>query len=168
MEKQIEAYIEENLSGEAKETALAFAAHLRELGIEFYKDTCPCWRDKIYYWLKYKDACVGFLAIKDPDEPHNLWTVWCDDGTTDWSQTFGLDEALIEVGCSHIDFCGFCGACGGGRDRVILGRTFENVCNCTFRLDNPTSDSLSFMKKMVEIRKADILRGANHERGVGM
>ena len=161
MEKQIENYIEENLKDGAKDVALAFVTYLREIGIEFYKDKGPCWKDKIYYWLKCGNACVGFLAIKDPEEPQNLWTVWCEDGNTDWSKTHGMDEELINIGCSRIDFCGFCHSCGGGKDRTILGRNFENVCNCTFRIDNPTAKELPFMKKMAEIRKNDILNGGN-------
>ena len=56
---QIEEYICENLAGGAKETALEFVAFLREKGIEFYKDNSPCWRDKIYYWLKGENKCVA-------------------------------------------------------------------------------------------------------------
>lgn len=159
MEKQIENYIEEYLDGDAKKVATEFVSFLREVNVEFYKDNCPCWRDKVYYWLKYGSACVGFLAIKDPDEPENLWTVWCDDGNTDWSLTHGMDDALIRIGHANIDYCGFCGSCGGGRTRVILGRSFDNVCNCTFRFDNPTGKDLPFIKRMVEIRKNDILNG---------
>lgn len=157
MERQIEVYIEENLDGAAKAIAMEFVSFLRKTGIEFYKDNCPCWRDKVYYWLKCGNACVGFLAIKDPEEPQNLWTVWCDDGNTDWSKIHGLNDTLIRIGHENIDYCGFCGACGGGKSRTILGRDFDNVCNCTFRFDNPTARELPFIKKMVEIRKNDIL-----------
>lgn len=79
MEKQLEEYIKENLIGETQITALEFVAFLRSNNIEFYKDNSSCWKDKIYYWLKFKNECVAFIAIKDPEEPKNLWTVWSDD-----------------------------------------------------------------------------------------
>ena len=81
MTKQIETYIEENLSGEAKRTALELVEFLRDNELTFSKDTCDCWRDKIYYWVKLGDECVCFIAIKDPDEPDNLWTIWSDDSS---------------------------------------------------------------------------------------
>ena len=48
MTKQIETYIEEYLSGELKKTALDFVRYLKAKDLTFYKDTCDCWKDKIY------------------------------------------------------------------------------------------------------------------------
>ena len=55
--KQIENYIEENLMGQFKLVALDFVAFLRNNNVEFYKDMCDCWKDKIYYWVKLGDEC---------------------------------------------------------------------------------------------------------------
>lgn len=82
MTKRIEDYISENLIDEAKAAALEFVAFLRNNNIEFYRDKGSYWKDKIYYWLKFKEECVAFIVIKDPDEPDNLWTVWSDDSAT--------------------------------------------------------------------------------------
>lgn len=40
--KRIEDYIENNLYGEMKETALNFIEFLRTNGLTFYRDTCDC------------------------------------------------------------------------------------------------------------------------------
>lgn len=53
MTKQIEDYIKENLVGEAQAIALTFVIFLRNNNIEFYKDNGSCWKDKIFYWLKF-------------------------------------------------------------------------------------------------------------------
>lgn len=45
MTKQIETYIEENLFGEVKQTALAFVRYLKTNGLSFYKDTGDCWKE---------------------------------------------------------------------------------------------------------------------------
>lgn len=147
--KQIEEYACENLIGEAKETALEFIAFLREIGIEFYKDNSCCWRDKIYYWLKFKDKCVAYIAIKDPDEPDHLWTVWSDDSKA--FEHIDMDYGMKGVAWKYIDFCSYCGSCGGGRKKTIFGKDFDGVCGCTFRIDNPVQDDLPFMKKMIEL-----------------
>lgn len=154
MEKQIEEYIKENLIGEAQTTALEFVAFLRSNNIEFYKDRGSCWKDKIYYWLKFKNECVAFIAIKDPDEPQNLWTVWSDDSKA--FETDIIDDKIKNTAWKHIDFCGHCGSCGGGKRKVIFGKEFSEVCGCTFRIDNPQLNDLPFLKKMVELCKLHI------------
>ena len=39
---------------------------------------------------------------------------------------------------------------------MIFGKEFDDVCGCTFRIDNPKQEDLSFLKKMVEIRVKEI------------
>ena len=123
MANQIEDYISENLLDETKAAALEFVAFLRNIDIEFYKDNGPCWKDKIYYWLTFKGECVAFIAIKDPDEPENLWTVWSDD-----SPAFSngmIDDEIKNNAWEHVDFCRHCGSCGGGRKKIIFGKEFD-------------------------------------------
>ena len=48
MTKQIENHIEENLTGQLKQVALDFVAFLRKNNVEFYRDICDCWKDKLY------------------------------------------------------------------------------------------------------------------------
>lgn len=151
MSKQIEEYIKENLTEEACTTALEFIAFLRNKNIEFYKDNGSCWKDKIYYWLKFKNECVAFIAIKDPDEPENLWTVWSDDSKAFEADIF--DDEIKNTAWKYIDFCGHCGSCGGGKHKVVFGKEFSEVCGCTFRIDNPQPSDLPFLKKMVELCK---------------
>lgn len=154
MTKQIEEYIKENLIGEAQTTALEFVAFLRSNNIEFYKDNCSCWKDKIYYWLKFKNECVAFIAIKDPDEPKNFWTVWSDDSKAFEADI--IDDEMKNNAWKHIDFCGHCGSCGGGKRKVVFGKEFPEVCGCTFRIDNPQLKDLPYLKKMVDLCKLHI------------
>lgn len=149
MQKQIENDIKENLSGEAQTTALEFVGFLRSNNIEFYKDESSCWKDKIYYHIKFNGECVAFISIRDPDEPNNLWTVWSDDCKAFENDI--SDNEIKNTAWSHIDFCGRCGSCGGGKTKTVFGKEFKGVCGCTFRIDNPKQSDLPFLKKMVEI-----------------
>lgn len=151
MIKQIEDYIRENISGEAMTVALDFVSFLRSNDIEFYKDEGSWWKDKIYYWLKFEGKCVAFIAIRDPDEPHNLWTVWSDDNKA--FEHSDIDDEIKTVAWNYIDFCGHCGSCGGGKKKTVFGKEFDGVCGCTFRVDNPKRSDLPFLKKIVEICK---------------
>lgn len=156
MTKQIETYIEENLSDESKITALELVEFLRDNELTFYKDTCDCWKDKIYYWVKLGDECVCFIAIKDPDEPDNLWTIWSDDSFA--YEDASISDEIKNVGWQYVDHCGNCGSCGGGKEKIIFGKSFPRVCGCTFRIDNATQEDLPFLKTMIDLRIKELLR----------
>lgn len=150
---EIEYYIEKHLTGSTKQVALDFIGFLRDNEVAFIKDE-GYWRSKIYYYLKYKGINIAFIAIKDPDEPENLWTVWSDD-----SSIYEADiscDSIKQAAWTHVDFCGGCGSCGGGKQKKIFGKAFDRVCGCTFRIDNPNEHDLPFLKRMIEIRKAEI------------
>lgn len=154
MVKKIEDYVEENLADGARQTALEFIDYLQTSGLEFVKDN-GYWKDKIYYLIKFKNECVCFIAIKDPDEPKNLWTIWSDD--TKAYEDSSVEEEIKSIAWKYVDHCGNCGSCGGGRHKIVFGKNFESVCRCTFRVDNPEESDLPFLKKMVELWKNDIL-----------
>lgn len=108
MDKQIETYIDENLTDEIRDTAMWFVEYLKEKGLTFYRDTCDCWKDKIYYWAKSNDKCVCFIAVNDPDEPKNFWTVWSDDSPS--YEASSVDDKIKIIGWKYIDHCGNCGS----------------------------------------------------------
>lgn len=149
--------IRDNLSPEEQEIALDFINYLKSSNMTFYRDTCDCWMDKMYYWVKFGDKCVCFIAIKDPDEKEDHWTVWSEDMSSSWMEDYPVDNEIKETAWKHIDYCGNCGSCGGGRRKIVFGREFDKVCGCTFRIGNPDKKDLTFLKKMAEIRKKELL-----------
>lgn len=159
MNKTIVDCIDENLNGDAKQTALDFVNFLKSKQLTFYKDMCDYWKDKIYYWVKLGDECVCFIAIADPDEPQNLWTVWSDESKL--YEDYIVDEGIKAVAWKNIDLCGNCGSCGGGQSKKVFGKTFDRVCGCTFRIDNPTAKDIPFLEKIVEIKIIDICGSDN-------
>ena len=153
MSKNIFDYIEENLCGETKQTALEFAEFLYSSSIEFIRDN-GYWKNKIYYLCKFNDEYVCFIAIKDPDEPENDWTIWSEDSNAYEDAT--INENVKNSAWEYVDHCGNCGSCGGGKTKNIFGKMFDDVCGCTFRIDNATESDLPFLKKMIELRIAEI------------
>ncbi|MBQ3550450.1 MAG: hypothetical protein IJA41_05675 [Clostridia bacterium] len=156
MAKTIIDYINEYLSGEIQQTALKFVYFLQSQNLKFYKDNCDCWKDKVYYWVTYNNECVCFIAIADPDEPQNLWTVWSDESKL--YEDYIVNNEIKQTAWTHVDLCGNCGSCNGGKQKTVFGKTFDRVCSCTFRIDNPTSADAPFMKRMVEIKIEEILK----------
>ena len=153
MDKSIFDYITDNLSGEMQKTALDFANYLRDSHIEFIKDN-GYWKNKIYYLCKFNGEYVCFIAIKDPDEPENHWTIWSEDSNA--YEDANADDNVKRSAWKYVDHCGNCGSCGGGKVKTIFGKVFDDVCGCTFRIDNATQSDLPFLKKMVELRIDEI------------
>ncbi len=149
IEPNIEDYILNELSADDRDIALDFINYLKDNYLTFYKDNFECWKNKIYYWVKCGDKCVCFIAINDPDEKDNRWTVWSDD--MELPDKYPVSGSIKESAWRHIDHCGSCGSCGGGRRKTVFGKVFENVCGCTFRVDNPDHDDMAFLKVMVDI-----------------
>ena len=154
MNKSIFDYIAEKLSGDMKQTALDFVNFLQDNSVEFIKDN-GYWKDKIYYLCKFNGEYVCFIAIKDPDEPENHWTIWSEDSNAYEDVT--ADDSVKNAAWKHVDHCGNCGSCGGGKTKNIFGRVFDEVCGCTFRIDNAIQNDLPFLKKMIELRIAEII-----------
>ena len=156
VELHIEDYICRELSSEEQKVAMNFVGYLRDKHLSFYKDNGAYWKEKIYYWVKLNDECVCFIAIKNPDEKNNHWTIWSADMGSQWLAKALVDNDIKEIAWKYVDHCGRCGSCGGGRHKIIFGKKFVDVCGCTFRIDNPNHDDISFLKEMVEIRIKEI------------
>ena len=156
MQEQIEREISENLTGEMRETALKFTAFLKSHGLMFHRDRSGDWAEKIYYWVRSDKNCVCFIAVKDPDEPENAWTVWSDDSAA-YEAPLG-DAETSEIGLKYVNRCEKCGACGGGQVKTVFGKRISGVCMCTFRVDNADLNGLPFLKTMVELRLNEILQ----------
>ena len=70
---------------------------------------------------------------------------------------FPIDEELKEIAWKHVqDPCASPVVHAAEAKKGRLRRMFENVCQCTFRFDNPDAYDLRFMKMMVDIRKKEL------------
>jgi len=54
IEPNIEDYILNELSADDRDIALDFINYLKDNYLTFYKDNCECWKNKIYYWVKWR------------------------------------------------------------------------------------------------------------------
>jgi hypothetical protein len=160
-EQRIENHILEALSDDAQNIALDFVAYLRANNMQFERGT-GYWADKRYWMIKYQDEYVcfilvnGFGAVRDKTEPEGL-IIWSDDSGSNWFEGFSLDEQIKEIAWENVDLCAKCGSCSGGTRKTIFGKEFDKICRTTFRFNNPDVQVLKCVKKMVEIRKNDIL-----------
>ena len=158
--QSIEDSIVEILTGEAQKNALEFAAYLRANEMLFEKGR-GYWEGKLYWLIKYKEEYVCYILIGAEEKPGpGPWIIWSDDSGSNCFEDYSLDEQMKEVAWKNVDICGNCGGCDnpGGTRKTIFGKDFNNVCRTAMNFTNPDVETLECVKKMVEIRKNDILR----------
>jgi len=161
MDIGIEESIRRELPPDEQPLALAFVRCLQEHRLTFRKDSSSYWRNKAYYWVQWQEQCVCFIAIANPDEKENRWTVWSADMDAAWLKGDNVPPDVQETAWRSVDHCGHCGSCAGGRQKVIFGKAFHDICGCTFRIDNPHPEDLPFLKIMVELRLRELRSGGD-------
>ena len=162
-EQKIEEFIIKHLVGDTQKNALAFVAFLRENEMQFHRDTNGYWEDKLYWWIKCKDEYFCFILINGYEDSH--WGIWFEDGDSDCYADAPVSERIKEIAWANVDI--FKGDCGGGQceglRKVIFGRLFESLYRTLMFFDNPNTEALECMKKLVELRKNDIF---GNEEGI--
>ena len=163
--KRIEDVINDVLEGDSKKNALNFANYLRANEIPLDESDC-------YWEVKLNGKCMCFILIIDSDDAPGPWTVWSDQEPGTWStwsdkdeikeyEDSTVDKHIKEIAWSHVNFCTNCGSgCNPGRSKTILGKNFDNVCKSTMAFTDPDAEALECLKKMLDIRKRDILNSA--------
>lgn len=138
-EHTIEAAIGEGLIANAKNNALAF-------------------------------VCFILLNNEAKTDPKS-WTVWSDDGGAGTFGDSAADEETKAALWQHVVVCEKEERCFDGCKRarkVILGKAFDSVCTTAIKFENPDEKAVRAMKKMVEIRMADILKSTGMPQGISL
>jgi hypothetical protein len=105
-----------------------------------------------------------FVLIGDSEDRGIPWTIWSDtndSSDSQWYESSPSDERTKEAAWKNVDYCGNCSPdspCFGGMYKTIFGKEFDRVCRTTFRFDNPGDEALEGAKKLIELRKNDILQ----------
>lgn len=154
----MEHFIKNVLTGDSQKNALHLAAYLKANELSLARGS-GYWADKLYWVVTYHGECVCYVLLNDPTQKTEPWIIWSDDNGSNWYSDFPLDEALKELAWKHVDFCVNCGgACSPKTHKIIFGKAFRNVCRTTMRFIDPDAETLACVKKMIDIRKFDILQ----------
>lgn len=161
-DQNLEAHIREVLTGDEQKNALALAAFLRENEMQFERGS-GYWADKRYHMVMCKDEVVCFIlingygSVRHQDEPEG-WIIWSnasDSSNSQWYENAALDENINDIARRNIYYCAKCSpgsSCYGGLSKVIFGQEYENVCRTTFRFDNPNSETVECVKKLLKLK----------------
>ena len=145
--RKIEDMIYEKLPDEAQKNALDIINYLGEDVL--LEDEDWCWKAKFNGETVFHFRIGGFQ-----NEPN--WLAWSA-VAVDYSDT-EIDEQSKKIAWKNICTCGKCGSdCAPGRRVVIFGKIFENCCTSSLIFINPNRDGLECLKKLIDIRKTDII-----------
>ena len=147
-EYKIDNYIEDALTGDARQNAVNLFEYLLKNEFHFERGK-GYWADKLYWMVKCKDEYVCFIFINS-DKDGN-WIIWSDDSSSDWYADAPMDESMKEIAWKHVDICGNCGGCKnpGGNRKTIFGKEFDKVCVTPMRFDNPDAKTVECVKKLM-------------------
>lgn len=157
----MEDLIRENLAGDARRNALAFASFLK--ASEMYMERGKgYWEDKLYWMICCQGESVCYILIDGSGDKGEAkgWTIWSDDSDSNCFADFPLEEPMQEIAWKNVVICGRCGGCEspGGSRKTIFGKDFDNVCITSLKFINPDAQALACAMKLVQIRKDDILK----------
>ena len=163
MNRKIEDVVKELLKEETQKAAFHFIDFLRD-------NEVPIEESENYWEVKYNGQILCYIFINGLDDLPGPWTIWSDQVPGTWAAwpcethsgeyvDFPIDEHIRETAWKNVNYCGSCGGkCSPGRNKIILGKEFEKVCNSAMSFTNPNMEALECAKKMVEIRMKDILK----------
>jgi len=158
---EVETVISEALDGDLREGALAFAAYCRANKMK------PMWSSGNIWTFKYKGKRVGSIRVRvrgmllgKLDIVEHSWYVHVHylDMSSPAFEKFATDEALQDVVWKNAKHCESClTTCAPGRDRVIAGRLFHNICVADgIYFKNPDDEAMECVRKLIEYRKSGI------------
>ena len=161
-EKSVEEVLGETLHGDIQQIAKELVVYLRANDMDFEPGK-GYWENQLYWMVKYQGEYICYILVNGTgaEEKFAPFTVWSDDSSSAWYEAFPLDKAMKELAWKHVDFCENCGgSCSPGKNKIIFGKEFHHVCRTTMRFINPDFTELACIKKMVEIRRKDVLKRA--------
>lgn len=146
--QKLEELIREVLTGAARENALELAAYLRanEMTVGAHGE------------VGYKGSVMCYIHIDGLEEQPGPWTVWTEGDYSNAPEDSRVDEQTKEIAHANVNFCASCGGdCRPGKRKLIFGKEFDHVCSADMAFNNPDARTIDCIKKLLEIRKNDIL-----------
>jgi len=146
----LEEIINDTLNGDALKNALEFAEYLKANEMIYTGNHCE---------VHYKGNCACYIYFDELCKLHGPWTVWTEGDYVGEHDDVPMDDGMKEIAWANVWRCLNCGnPCSPGKSSIIFGRRFDNVCNAVMAFRNPGRETLECVKKLVEMRKNDILK----------
>ena len=149
---KIEDIINKTQSGDAKKNVLDFVdfLHANNFQMEYNPNE--------YYETYWSGAIggvvgdsIGYMAVNGNP---GTWNVWFN--VFGFDENDPLDDEMKETVWSKLSPCGKCNdgweTCRGG-EKMILGKTFDNLCHSPLCIIDPDTKTLENMQKLLLVLK---------------
>ena len=149
--KNIMDYINKNLEGDAQRNALDYINFLCENELSAIHQSDSTWG---FDYLGENLSVVDIAGHMGPGG----WVIYWGANEPSEPKGFKIDDDLKEFAWTHVGVCGQpSGKCGNsvscGANWKIFGKDFGLVCHAPLIFNNPDTDKIIKIKKLVELRK---------------
>ena len=142
--------INEVLSGDNLKSALDFAEYLKANELDVNGSE-----------ISYNGKSVCYVHLDNTENYPGPWTIWTEGDYSSEHQDVPMSGHMKEIAWKHVNICGSCGgSCSPGKRKSIFGKEFDNVCSADMAFYVPNAETLECVKKLLEMRKNDILKSA--------
>lgn len=143
---KIEEKTSEILENGEKENALGFISFLQDNALkQTYASFCS-WK------VSYKGQVICYVRLFGTAVyhrlPENSWHIDLLNFSDEMLNPI-VNNNLKETLWSNVKHCFKCSKCAPGQTRFILGKRFDNVCHRCLVFNNPTSETLKYVKMMI-------------------
>jgi len=154
----IEDAFNKQLNGEVLQSALDFAAYMRENKFTF-KAQGAIWDENSRNWnLQYKGTSYAPISIENSEKSPNTWGVWCNFDSNFEVTDNTLKETILSlvISCPQASckkpYCS--GVYAKRRENwSILDKTFESVCYRPIKVFNPNPQQLETIQQILMMYK---------------
>ena len=104
--------------------------------------------------VNYKGKCMCYMYINDSTQMPGPWTIWPEGDYSEEQEAVPMNADMKEIAWANVNFCTSCG-CGSqpGSQKVVFGKTFDNVCNSAMAFYVPDFQTLECVKNLLLMRK---------------
>ncbi len=154
---EIKDIINETFPTYLKNKTLDFVSYLHNNSMVFER-LFGYWKNQFYYAVKYKNESVFYILLSGTGEEKEFapLTIWTDDSGSNCYENSDFPAEFKECAYKNIDYCIHCGSCDGGKQKIVFGKGFDNVCRTVMRFTNPTDNEFDLLKVLANIRKNSI------------
>jgi len=147
MTNEIIKTIKSSLSGDTQKNALDFTTFLESNNFTINGAE-----------VSYNGNVICYMHLDDGDNYPSPWTIWTEGDYSKENKNVPIDDNIKDIAWEHINYCGACGGvCNPGTQKIIFGKTFDNVCSADMAFYKPDSEALECLKKLLLMRKEDII-----------
>jgi hypothetical protein len=143
--ERIENNIKEFFEGDMLKNALGFLVFLKANGMVAGGE---------HGEVTFENKCICYMHIGNGQTKPAPWTIWTEGDYSREYDSCPIDEDIKKIAWDNINYCANCGGvCSPGKQKIVFGKEFNNVCSADMAFYVPDAESLECVEKLLGMRK---------------